>query len=224
MYYMTYGNNDYRDYVMAHSLGEWTKPVKYIAKKVVNGVTRYIYEPAKTTAGKISGSYYRKQADTAQRHYLNFSGRAKNAKTQQGRSGFKRAAEASRQEANTALNKYHNSLGYRAGKAREAIHRGLTKLKTNVRNVSGSLISRGRSLIDSIRRRIGKAYSDYKIKRDVKKVMKRGAANDKLTDEQKKDRATTARIKNNWNRAALGSEEAKKRAVKKSRKARAYTY
>lgn len=224
MYYMTYGNNDYRDYVLAHSLGEWTKPVKYIAKKVVNGVTRYIYEPAKTTAGKISGSYYRRQADAATRRQYNFESKAKNAKTLQGRQGLKRAAEASRQEASTALNKYRNSLGYRAGKARESIRRAASKLRSNIRSVGRSLIERGRSLVSSLRKAIGKRLNDAKIKRDVKKTMKRGAANDTLTAEQKKNRATTARIRNNWSRAALGEEEAKRRASKKARKAGAYTY
>lgn len=162
MYYMTYSNNDYRDYVLAHSLGEWTKPVKYIAKKVVNGVTRYIYEP---TTKHITGSYYKKRMN----QNLENMHRASDNRSRGNSERFDRERDSYRK--NQAA--YSRSLAGRLGAARSRIGSALKKAGTNIRNTSRALLERGRSLVQRI---VGKAKNTaLKVKGKVTHTVKKAA-------------------------------------------------
>ena len=222
MYYMTYGNNDYRDYVMAHSLGEWkSRATKYIDKIVgPGGKVRYIYDAAKTGIQKhVTGSYYRQKASHASDLYRkgNINSYSLNNAYKSANKGYSRSL-AGRAEA------AGRSIRGLAKNASSRIQSAAAKLRSiKPRDVASNLIKRGQLLIGKIRR----GYSDWKATRAANKKIKeikKTVNKTQMSNEEKKNRAATSRIRNNWNRAALGEEEAKKRAVKKSRKARAYTY
>lgn len=205
MYYMTYGNNDYRDYVMAHSLGEWkSRATKYIDKIIgPGGKVRYIYDTAKTGIQKhVTGSYYKRQASEAIRDY------AKGSKNKMSSPEYnKQRRESMMTKVNAANAGYRKSLAGRLETARGH----LTNLKFKARNKIGNLISRGKSLvargIHAVKKRLG-MYND-KHKSDADSY---GRTNPSSKEElNKKYLKNSTKAKNHNNK-------------KKSKRAPAYTY
>lgn len=170
MYYMTYGNNDYRDYVMAHSLGEWkSRATKYIDKIVgPGGKVRYIYDTAKTGIQKhITGSYYKKQASDATTRWKS---EQKAYKDQAAKNVSTKAYTNRLAKANAG---YSRSLAGRLGAARSRIGSALKKAGTNIRNTSRALLERGRSLVQRI---VGNAKNTaLKVKGKVTHTVKKAA-------------------------------------------------
>ena len=210
MYYMTYGNNDYRDYVMAHSLGEWTKPVKYIAKKVVNGVTRYIYEPAKTGVQKhVTGSYWKNQERKYQRvaNSARLSAKANSSGPQPTAWRGKHPYKSKVTEANRTFSDAQRKIGEaRRGYSRSLRGRFesvLSNTKKRVGDFASNLIKRGRDFIDR-----------FLMNRRVKKVMNRAEQPDEAT---KKKRRATASYNNTKRRTKVNRNMAIKSGAKASR-------
>lgn len=168
MYYMTYGNNDYRDYVMAHSLGEWkSRATKYIDKIVgPGGKVRYIYDTAKTGIQKnITGSYYKKRMN---QNLANMH-KASDNRSRGNSERFDRERDSYRKN----LAGYNKSLAGRANAARSRIGSALKKVGTNIRNTSRALLERGRSLVQRI---VGKAKNTaLKVKGKVTHTVKKAA-------------------------------------------------
>lgn len=160
MYYMAYGNNDYRDYVLAHSLGDWLKPTKYKDKIVTAaGKVRYIYDDAKKKAGSyisknITGSYYKSRMNNA-----NIA--KKNYRAAGNVSGMHQAERAwSKNKAG-----YDRSVAGRITGAASKLGVRLNRVRKSLVSKGKSLLERVRGAISNIRGTIRGKYQDWRLKR-----------------------------------------------------------
>lgn len=160
MYYMTYGNNDYRDYVLAHSLGEWLKPTKYKDKIIgAGGKVRYIYDTAKKAAGdfvskNVTGTYYKSRMNNANVAKTNFR-KAGNV------SGMHQAERAwSKNKAG-----YDRSIAGRVSGAVSKLGVRLNRVRKNLIQRGKDILNRVRTAIGNIRGAIRGKYQDWKLKR-----------------------------------------------------------
>lgn len=172
MYYMMYGNNDYRDYVMAHSLGDWLKPTKYKDKIITaGGKVRYIYDDVKKKAGDfaskhITGSYYKKQgreaissynramAGSTNKNWHNEVSKRMNERVASANAGYNKSLAGRtlriRNRIGSGINRARTSIGNAVNKLANTRLKNGVKLSTAVNHYLG----RGRALVNKVLERI----------------------------------------------------------------------
>lgn len=161
MYYMTYGNNDYRDYVLAHSRGPWENTKTKFIDKIVTagGKVRYIYDDVKKKAGNyisknITGSYYKSRMNNA-----NIA--KKNYRSAGNVSGMHQAEKAwSKNKAG-----YDRSVAGRITGAASKLGVRLNRVRKNLVSRGRDLVNKVRGAISNIRGAIRGKYQDWRLKR-----------------------------------------------------------